>query len=31
VLTVGRPGFDSLAEPDKKTLKLGIHNFPVWR
>jgi len=28
-LVVGRPGFDSLAELDQKTLKLGIHSFPA--
>jgi len=28
-LLVGRPGFDSLAESDQKTLKVGIHSFPV--
>jgi len=30
-LVVGRPGFDSLAESDQKTLKIGIHSFPTWR
>jgi len=30
-LAVGRPGLDSLAELDKKTLKVGIHSFPAWR
>jgi len=24
-----RPGFDSLAESDQKTLKVGIHSFPA--
>jgi len=27
---VGRPEFDSLAELDQKTLKVGIHSFPAW-
>jgi len=39
VLKVGKPGFDSLAESDQKTLKVSIHIFPavqhkrgiVWR
>jgi len=30
-LVVGRPEFDSMAESDQKTLKLGIHSFPAWR
>jgi len=30
VLKVGRPGFDSLAESDQKTLKVSIHSFPAW-
>jgi len=28
-LVVGRPGFDSLAESDQETLKVGIHSFPA--
>jgi len=28
-LIVGRPGFNSRAESDQKTLKVGIHNFPA--
>jgi len=28
-LLVGRPVFDSLAELDQKTLKVGIHIFPA--
>jgi len=28
-LVVGRSGFDSLAESDKNTLKVGIHSFPA--
>jgi len=28
-LVVDRPCFDSLAESDQKTLKLGIHSFPA--
>jgi len=28
-LVVHRPGFDSLAESDQKTLKVGIHSFPT--
>jgi len=31
VLKVGKPGFDSLAELDQKTLKVGIHSFHAWR
>jgi len=26
---VGRPGFESLAESDQKTLKVDIHSFPA--
>jgi len=29
VLNVGRSGFDSVAESDQKTLKVGIHSFPA--
>jgi len=28
-LVVGRLGFNSLAESDQKTLKVGIHSFPA--
>jgi len=30
-LVVGRIVFNSLAESDQKTLKVGIHSFPVLR
>jgi len=30
LLIIGRPEFDSLAESDQKTLKVGIHSFPAW-
>jgi len=29
LLKIGRPGFDSLAESDQKTLNVGIHNMGV--
>jgi len=31
VLKVDRPGFDSLAESNQKTLKVDNHSFPAWR
>jgi len=30
VVRVCRPGFDSPAKFDQKTLKVGIHSFPAW-